>query len=119
MVTSMVTTGSLVTDVPDRLEAERFDPLLDRAHVRIERIISTGQVTPVGQWLEQDWDEWVMVASGEAKILFQDEAAERTLRANDYVLIPAGVRHRVTWTAPDRATVWLAVHIHQPISSTR
>ncbi len=26
------------------------------------------------------------------------------------MLIPAGVRHRVAWTDPERPTIWLAVH---------
>jgi len=32
-------------------------------------------------------------------------------RPGDHVFLPAHKRHRVTWTDPDRPTVWLAVHI--------
>ena len=46
---------------------ERFETLaLGSGSVRDERIVSNGQVTPEGEWYDQDWDEWVVVleASG-------------------------------------------------------
>lgn len=103
--------GSLVAEVPQRLEAEWFEPLLQRANVRIERIVSTGHTTPPGEWFDQAWDEWVVVISGAAAILLDGEDAPRSLAPGDYVFLPAHCRHRVTWTTPDQPTVWLAVHI--------
>lgn len=103
--------GSLFADVPERLAAERFDPLLEFENVRIERIVSTGQATPPGEWYDQPWDEWVLVVAGAAEILLESEDAPRSLRPGDYLFLPAHVRHRVTWTDPERPTVWLAVHI--------
>ena len=38
-----------------------------------------------------------------------DEAEPRHLRAGDFVDIAPHRRHRVEWTTPDTATVWLAV----------
>jgi len=32
------------------------------------------------------------------------------LAPGDHVLIPGGAQHRVTWTAPETETVWVAVH---------
>lgn len=32
----------------------------------------------------------------------------------DYIFLPAHTRHRINWTAPGKATVWLAVHIGEP-----
>lgn len=106
---SVVTAGSLLADVPHRLEAERFDPLLTAAHVRIERIVSTGQATPPGEWFDQAWDEWVVVITGAAEILLENEDVPRALGLGNYLFLPAHVRHRVAWT--ERPTVWLAVHI--------
>ena len=107
----VVTAGGLLADLPHRLEAERFDQLLKVANVRIERIVSTGQATPPGEWFDQTWDEWVVVIAGAAEILLEDEDASRSLGPGDYLFLPAHVRHRVTWTMPERPTVWLAVHI--------
>jgi cupin 2 domain-containing protein len=103
--------GCLLADVPDQLEAECFDPLLKVANVRIERIVSTGQTTPPGEWFDQAWDEWVLVIAGAAEILLEGEDGPRSLGPGDYLFLPAHLRHRVAWTLPSRPTVWLAVHI--------
>jgi cupin 2 domain-containing protein len=49
------------------------------------------------------------VLKGEAKLIFEDEAAPRDLQAGDFVDIPPHCRHRVEWTDPEVPTVWLAV----------
>lgn len=92
----METAGSLLTDIPDRLGAERFDQLMKVANVRIERIVSTGQTTPLDEWFDQGWDEWVLLISGAAEILLENEDAPRAVKAGNYLFIPAHVRHRVT-----------------------
>jgi cupin 2 domain-containing protein len=90
--------------------AELFDVLLETAEFRLERIVSTGQATPVDQWLEQAANEWVVVLCGSAGLRFQDGPEVLVMRAGDHVLIPAGRRHRVEWTDPTQPTVWLALH---------
>ena len=48
--------------LPDKLpQAELFETLLDNERVLIERVVSTGQVTPKGEWYDQDKDEWLIV----------------------------------------------------------
>jgi cupin 2 domain-containing protein len=89
---------------------ERCDALLETSGFRLERIISTGQATPGGQWLEQAANEWVVVLCGSAGLRFEDGAEFLVMRAGDHVVIPAGRRHRVEWTDPTQPTVWLAVH---------
>lgn len=97
-------------DVPASLPDERIDALLETAALRLERIVSTGQATPAGEWYDQDRDEWVVVLRGSAALRFEDEAAPRELRAGDHVLIAAHRRHRVEWTDAREPTVWLALH---------
>ena len=46
--------------------------------------------------------------AGEARLQIEGEA-ERTLRPGQWLDMPAHVRHRVTFTATDRDTIWLAV----------
>jgi cupin 2 domain-containing protein len=104
-------TGSLWDDLPARLlDAELTNVLLERPGFRIERIVSTGQATPEGQWYDQETDEWVLVVKGRARLRIEGEARDRELGEGDFILLPAHCRHRVTWTDPDRPTVWLAVH---------
>lgn len=99
---------SLLSDLPAGPEAaERFEDLLTRPGARIERIVSSGQSTPPGQWLHQAWDEWVLLVAGRAGLTL-DGAPPLTLEPGDHVLIPAHRRHRVDFT--DTPTVWLAVH---------
>ena len=89
---------------------ETFLDLLNANHLRIERIVSTGQATAPGEWLDQDRAEWVILLRGAAGLLFEGDAQPRLIKAGDYVNIPAHTRHRVEWTAQDEPTIWLAMH---------
>ncbi len=101
---------NLYSDLPETLPEEQFLELLNRPGLRIERIVSTGQASPPGFWYEQPGAEWVLLLAGAAQLRFADEAVPRRLEAGDFVDIAARRRHRVEWTDPDQATVWLAVH---------
>lgn len=94
---------------------EFFQTLLESQGVRVERIVSQGQVTPPGEWYDQDWDEWVVLLSGAARLCLASDAAAGSNRCidlspGDYVWLPAHCRHRVEWTDPQQQTVWLALH---------
>lgn len=102
--------GNLFADLPAAAAAEEIATLLAAPGFRIERIVSTGQASPPGFWYDQDYAEWVVLLRGSAALLFEGEAAPRVLGPGDYLHIPAHRRHRVEWTAPHEATVWLAVH---------
>ncbi len=75
----------------------------------VERIVSTGQSTPAGEWLEQDRDEWVVLLAGDAELSY-DDGSRQQLLPGDHVLIRAGARHRVERTSVQPPAVWLAVH---------
>ncbi|WP_298397654.1 cupin domain-containing protein [uncultured Azonexus sp.] len=103
-------TPNLFAGLPSAaLADEQFATILQRPGLRIERIVSTGQASPPDFWYDQDEGEWVVLLQGEAKLRFADEADARHLRAGDFIDIAPHRRHRVDWTAPDQATVWLAV----------
>jgi len=94
--------------LPDNFASETFADILRAPGVRIERIVSKGQVSPEHGWYDQDEGEWVMVVAGRAVIEFADGAICH-LAAGDYVNIPAHCQHRVSWTDPNEVTIWLAV----------
>ena len=100
--------GNLFDSVPDELPAELLETLVDAENVRIERIVSRGHVTPAGEWYDQDENEWVVLLEGAARLVFED-GREVSMAPGDWLDIPAHVRHRVSWTDPECATIWLAV----------
>lgn len=104
------TPSNLLADLPDARAGEVFTELLARPGIRLERIVSRGQSTPEDAPMVQDRDEWVLLIEGEAGLRIED-SAEVVLKPGDYLTIAAGQRHWVTFTAKDRATVWLALHI--------
>ena len=112
----MAGTGNLFALPALTGDGERFDTLLSGDGVRIERILSTGQTTPPGQWYDQQDDEWVVLLQGEAEIGF-DDGSRRRLAAGDPLFIPAHQRHRVEYTSATPPCIWLAVHL--PAGLTR
>ncbi|UXY15989.1 cupin domain-containing protein [Chitiniphilus purpureus] len=98
---------NLFAAIPAGLGEEWIETMAAGPGVRVERIVSTGQVSPEGFWYDQAQAEWVVVLEGEARLRFADMAHDLTLGVGDHVLIAPGRRHQVTYTA-DR-TVWLAV----------
>jgi cupin 2 domain-containing protein len=106
----MHASGNLFADVPGELAQEELTTLLASGVLRIERIVSRGQASPPGFWYDQPQDEWVILLAGGAELAFADEAAPVRMRPGDYLHIAAHRRHRVVWTDPTQATVWLAVH---------
>ena len=87
---------------------EIIDVLYHNPNVRIERIVSAGQVSPEGFWYEQEEDEWVTVLQGEGCIQYEN-GAEVVLCTGDCILLPAGMRHRVSKTSVEPCCVWLCV----------
>ena len=100
---------NLLSPLPEADTAERVDALLTRPGLRIERIVSRGQASPVGFWYDQAEGEWVTVLAGAARLRFADESEARVLGPGDWVDIAPHRRHRVEWTDPAVPTVWLAV----------
>ena len=99
---------NLFTDIPQDLDIEVFDTLLQSGDTRIERIISKGHTSPESGWYDQAQDEWVVLLEGAATITFES-GKEANLSKGDYLNIPAHTKHKVSWTDPSCETVWLAV----------
>ncbi|WAK01706.1 cupin domain-containing protein [Methylobacter sp. YRD-M1] len=102
---------NIFSDIPPRLPEELFECILKQGNIRIERIVSRGHVTPEGYWYDQVFDEWVILLQGQAVVAYEQDQVCFTLKAGDYLFIPAHVKHRVEWTMPEIDTVWLAVHL--------
>lgn len=96
-------------DLPDPLsDEEEITELLRSTDIRIERIVSSGQTTPEGQWYDQEQDEWVALIQGEATLEYENGEQLR-LSAGDHVLLPAHCVHRVAHTGAQPPCIWIAV----------
>ena len=105
----MRTAENLLEGLAASLPEEAVLVLAAGRGVRVERIVSHGHASPPGFWYAQDQHEWVMVASGAARLAFEGREPVEMV-AGSFVNIPAHQRHRVEWTDPNRPTVWLAIH---------
>lgn len=88
-------------------EEEQTDILMENADIRIERIVSTGQVSSPGFWYDQNEDEWVTVLQGEAELTTETEVIP--LKKGDSAFLPAGLKHRVSYTSAEPPCIWLCV----------
>lgn len=91
-------------------DGESIETIFDAENIHVERIVSTGQSTPAGEWYDQTFDEWILLLTGAAQLRFEDSAEAIDLKPGDYLNIPAHRRHRVEHTASSESTIWLAIH---------
>jgi len=97
-----------IFDIPYPMpDGELTEIILSNNNVRIERIVSHGQVSPDGFWYDQPENEWVLVLSGCGELEFECETIRLT--AGESYLIKSHRRHRVSYTSIDPPCVWLCV----------
>jgi cupin 2 domain-containing protein len=101
-----------IVKIPANSDEELFESIYNDRNLLIERIISTGQVTPDGIWLEEDYDEWVILLQGNSKIKF-DDGKTVEVEKGDYFMIPSNTKHKVILTSKIPCCIWLAIHIKQ------
>ena len=107
----MTSDGNIFAGLPLAARSEEIlSDLLTSPDLRIERIVSTGQASPPGVWYDQEWNEWVVLLSGSARLRLEGEPSARAMAPGDFINIPAHRRHRVEATDPREPTIWLAIH---------
>lgn len=100
--------ANIFSNIPSELPNEIFEDIIIAEKLRIERIVSKGQISPDTGWYDQNENEWVIVLSGYGVIEYID-GVKVTLRQGDYLNIKANEKHRVIETSCDETTVWLAI----------
>jgi cupin 2 domain-containing protein len=101
---------NIFKDIRSRSEKELVEPVSVCEGIRIERIVSQGHSSPPGFWYDQDRNEYVLLLSGSAGLLFEGESDMLVMLPGDYIDIPAHKKHRVEWTDPRQPTIWLTVY---------
>ena len=94
-----------IEKLPEIEEEEIVDILKENEDVKIERIISTGQVS---DWMVQEKREYVLLIQGNAVIEFNDKKVE--MKAGDTLFIDKMVRHRVAYTSQNPYCIWFCIH---------
>ncbi|MFZ9659322.1 MAG: cupin domain-containing protein [Arcobacteraceae bacterium] len=87
---------------------ETFEQIINNSKIKIEKIISYGDITPEDFWYDQDQDEFVMIIEGFAIIKYEDGTIFE-LHQDDNLYIPAHQKHKVIYTK--NRTIWLAMFI--------
>ena len=94
-----------IEKLPGIEEEEIIDILKENRDVKIERIISTGQVS---DWMVQEKREYVLLIQGNAVIEFNDKTVE--MKSGDILFIEKRERHRVAYTSENPCCIWFCVH---------
>ncbi|EHJ7496868.1 cupin domain-containing protein [Salmonella enterica] len=101
---------NLLENIPVKLPAELVQGILFGENgFRMERIVSLGHCTPMDVWYDQSENEWVMLLSGAAVIVYEEDGRTINMEAGDTIIIPAHCRHRVMWTDPAQHSIWLVI----------
>ena len=106
----MTGTGNIFSGVMPNRSMEVFTTLHALPGLRIERIVSCGQASPPGVWLDQPQGEWVLLLEGSAALEIEGEKGLKHMAPGDYVWLAPRRKHRVASTDTGRTTIWLAVH---------
>ena len=94
-----------LSDLEFPLAEELSTILAEKGSVRIERIVSTGQVS---DWYDQDETEFVVLLQGDAVIEYE-KGRSIAMSKGDTLLIGPHERHRVTYTSSEPPCIWLCV----------
>ena len=95
-----------VFDLPSLPLPEELTTVLAQSpSIRIERIVSTGQVS---DWYDQPETEFVVLLEGNAVIELENDRSV-AMSKGDTLLIQTHERHRVCYTSSDPPCVWLCV----------
>jgi cupin 2 domain-containing protein len=98
--------GANIYELPPLpLSDEPTEVLAKAGNVRVERIVSAGQVS---QWYDQAETEFVVLLQGSAIIEYEG-GEPVSLEEGATLLIEAHKRHRVSFTSSDPPCVWLCV----------
>lgn len=79
--------------------------LVENAIIRVERIVSTGQVSG---WYDQEQTEFVALLEGSAVITFEGNKTV-ALSKGDTLLIKPHERHKISYTSSAPPCIWLCV----------
>lgn len=100
---------NIFENIPQELQEELFEDIINTKDIKIERIVSQGHTSPKEGWYESEQNEWVIVLQGDATLTFENEKSVN-LKAGSYYNITASTKHKVSYTSKTQQTIWLAIY---------
>ncbi len=100
---------NIFSNLPQNIDEEMVDNILTTDKFIVERIISECHSSPKDFWYDQDTNEFMLLVSGSAGIMFEDGEVHKLI-PGDYLIIEAHKKHRVDYTDSKMKTVWLTIH---------
>lgn len=95
-----------IFDLPQLPLTEELNLILaENENIRIERIISTGQVSG---WYDQAETEFVILLEGNAKIEFANNKTVALSKGSTLLIKPHQI-HRVSFTSNEPPCIWLCI----------
>lgn len=94
-------------NVPLGASEEEIKIIAEKKGMVIERIVSHGHTS--SDWYDQEETEFCCVLRGAADLLCEGDPNTSRMNPGDWVIIPAHVKHKVTWTSEIEPTIWIAV----------
>ncbi|MGV8905466.1 MAG: cupin domain-containing protein [Acetobacterium sp.] len=95
-----------IFDLPNLSRQDELTTILaENKYVRIEQIISTGQVS---DWFDQDQTEFLVLLDGQAELEYENDEII-TLYKGDTLIIYPHQKHRVVYTSINPPCNWLCV----------
>ena len=92
-----------IFDLRDLSENEEIIKILaENENIKIEKIISTGQIT---DWQVSEKNEFVILIQGEAEIEFFEK---KNLKKNEKI-INRMEKHRVSYTSKNPCCIWVCI----------
>ncbi len=97
--------NNIMQDLEPSASEEILKTIYSNKNIKIERIVSNGQISPQGFWYDQEEYEFVLLVEGNAVIEFENYKV--SLKKNDFIMIEPHKKHRITYTS--KPAYWLCV----------
>jgi cupin 2 domain-containing protein len=101
------------SDLPTSQLEKLIENVFQAEHVRIERIVLTGQPSSHELWCDHPEGKWLILLRGFASLEIQGESQGQRLLFGDYIYIPPHQKHRIHSTSEKQTVVCLAVFVNQ------
>ncbi len=88
-----------------------IDSIVETKNIRIERVVSNGQISDKNSWCEVNYNEFLVLLKGNTVLEINNTSYK--MSEGDYIIIPPMAKNRVAYTSTSQETIWLAVYFEE------